>query len=572
MTDPLIEAHLARLRAALFDSYKITDAAKWVTDHTFLNGDRFSFRHHEYQEDILNDSARLLNVQKPAQIGMSELMCRYILALCRIIPNFSVILTFPYSGDAENFMKTRINAVIRDSEELRSNVDPLLDNVEIKGIGTSLLYARGTSGQTQALSIPADMLVHDEIDRSDPAIIGQYQSRIRHSRWKLVRKFSTPTIAKRGISAEMDVSKRKRNICKCNHCNYSFVPSYYEHVHIPGYKGELADIDGDNIRKIDWQSAILLCPKCGKTPELGPDHREWVFENGSDNFDAIGYFCSPFDVPNMTSVPSLVMESTKYVRNSEFRNQALGEIATNDDEQITDVDLKESLTSVDLNSSNVHCMGADMGLTCHITIGRMLDGLVLVVHREKVTLGSFEKRKAELQAAYRVVITVCDSQPYVDLILRMQVTDRNLYGAVYHNSKDLATYAIKMVDKDDAKGKLPINQAMINRDLAFDEVMHLFKAKPTRRLIWTAKDEDDAEIFTANLTDMKREQKLDRDKELYYTWTKSADGNDHYHHSLLYMYTACRLMPTVYRHTPVLNVPVISKFVVAQPKDLHKLR
>lgn len=572
MSDPLINAHLARLKAALFDDYKITDAAKWITDHTFLNGDRFSFRHHEYQEVIVNDASRLLNVQKPAQIGMSELMSRYILALCRIIPNFSAILTFPYSGDAENFMKTRINAVIRGSPELSAHIDPLLDNVEIKGIGTSLLYARGTSGQTQALSIPADMLIHDEIDRSDPAIIGQYQSRIRHSRWKLVRKFSTPTIAKRGISAEMDVSKRKRNVCKCNHCNYIFVPKYYENVVIPGYFNSLEEIDANNIGKINWQGAYLACPKCGKNPDLSPIYREWVFENGGDNYDAVGYFCSPFDVPNMTSVPSLVVESTKYVRNSEFRNQALGEVATNDDEQITDVDLEETLTSVDLNSSNPHCMGADMGLICHITIGRMLDGMLLVVYRERVPLGNFERRKLELQMQYSVIITVCDSQPYVDLVLRMQASDRNLYGAVYHNSKDLATYFIKMVDKDDAKGKLPINQAMINRDIAFDEVMHLFKAKPTKAILWHPQDEEDKLRFKANMLDMKREQKLDQNKELRYTWTKSADGNDHYHHSLLYLHTACRLMPTVYRHTPVADVPILSKFAVTPQKDLRRLR
>jgi hypothetical protein len=553
--------HLARLRAALFNTYQITDATRWITDHTYLNGDRFSFKNHEYQEQIISDPTRVVSVQKPAQIGMSELMSRYILALCKIIPNFSAILTFPYSGDAEDFMKTRIAGVIRESRTLRESLDPALDNVAIKGIGTSLLYARGTSGNTQALSIPADILVHDEIDKSDPAIIGQYQSRIRHSKWGLVRKFSTPTLSKRGISAEMDVSRRYRNICKCHHCNYDFVPDYFEHVKVPGYSGDLKEIDKENIRKLNWQGAQLLCPSCGKVPDLGPAHREWVIENPDDNFDAIGYFCSPFDVPHMTSTANLVAESTRYGRYSEFMNQGLGLVANNTNEQITEVDLLESRINADLKSTNVHCMGADMGLTCHIVIGRLQDGMLLVVHRERVLLGNFEQRKIALQREYRVIITVCDSQPYTDLILRMQTYDKNLYGAVYHTSKTLAVYEIKKVDPNEEDGKLPINQARIKRDLAFDEIMHLFKAEP-RRIAWSSTNEEDDEQFMSNLLDMKREQKVDKNQEIIYTWTKSEEGRDHFHHGLLYLYTACRLMPTVDRGTPVVGVPIIGKFAV----------
>lgn len=555
------EAHLARLEAAVFNSYSITDASRWITDHTYLNEDRFSFKDHEFQQRILDDPSRVINVQKCAQIGMSEAMARYVLALCRIIPGFSAILTFPFSGDSENFMRTRINPVVSGSPDLKASVDNNLDNVSIKAFGSSLLYLRGTSGATQALSIPADILIHDEIDRSDPAVIGQYQSRLRHSKWKLVRKFGTPTLAKRGISAEMDVSKRYRNICKCHHCNHFFIPDYYEHVVIPGYKGDIKDINKDTIRTIDWHNATLICPKCGDEPSLAPEYREWVMENPGDNFEAIGYFCSPFDVPKMTSTPQLVLESTKYTTQSEFQNQALGIVADNSNDQITEADLLNCKVSADLNSSNVHMMGCDMGLTCYIMIGRMLGDALIVVYREKVGLEKFESRRLELQQKYSVITTVIDSQPYTDIILRIQGYDPNCYGGVYHQSKDLATYAIKKVDRDDAKGKLPINQAMINRDLAFDEVMYLTKAEP-KQLIWRAQDEDDEKTFIVHMLDMKRTQVIDRNGDVRYTWQKSSDGNDHWMHTLLYLYTACRLSATVYRGTVVSNVPVVKSFQV----------
>lgn len=561
MLDILTKEHVERLKAALWNTYDIQDAARWVTDYTFLNGERFSFVDHEYQEHIINNPSRIINVQKAAQIGMSELMARYVLALCKIIPNFSVIVTMPYSGDAESFMKTRVNPVIAGSPELLRVLDPRLDNVEMKGIGTSLMYMRGTSGTTQALSIPADMLAHDELDKSDPGVIGQYQSRIRHSKWKLVRKFSTPTLAKRGISAEMAVSKRYRNLCKCNHCNFHFIPDYYEHVVIPGYKGDIKDITRDNIRNIDWPKAVLLCPKCGDEPSLAPENREWVYENPGDNYEAIGYFASPFDVPKMTTMPQLVLESTKYASQSEFQNQALGIVADNSNEQITEADLIDCKVGVSLASQNVHFMGCDMGLTCYIMIGRMLDDTLLVVYREKVSLGEFEARRLVLQAQYSVITTVIDSQPYTDILLRIQTYDKNVFGGVYHQSKDLATYAIKMVDRDDAKGRLPINQAMINRDLAFDEVMHLTKAVP-KKLVWAAQSEEDEKSFIAHLLDMKRVQVIDRNGDVRYTWQKSSDGNDHYAHTLLYLYTACRLSATTFRGTVVSGVPLLRSFQV----------
>lgn len=570
MLDTATLEHLARLKAAVYNSYKVTDASKWITDHTYLNDDKFSFKDHEFQEQILNDPSRVINVQKCAQIGMSEAMARYALALCRIIPGLSCIMTFPFSGDSENFMRTRINPVIQGSPDLKAAVDNNLDNVSIKAFGSSLLYLRGTSGATQALSIPADILIHDEIDRSDPAVVGQYQSRIRHSNLKLVRKFGTPTLAKRGISAEMDVSRRNRNICKCSHCNHFFIPDYYEHVHIPGFKGEIKDITRDNIRSINWMGATLRCPKCDDTPDLAPENREWVMENPSDNYEAVGYFCAPFDVPKMTTIPQLVLESTKYASQSEFQNQALGIVADNSNEQITEADVLDCKVNVSLASGDVHSMGCDMGLTCYIQIGRMIGDALLVVHREKVMLGEFEARRLVLQSQYSVITTVMDSQPYTDLVLRIQAYDPNCYGGVYHQSKDLATYTIKKVDRDDAKGKLPINQALINRDIAFDEIMHLTKATP-KQLIWAAQSEDEDKTYVAHMLDMKRVQVIDRNGDVRYTWQKSSDGNDHMMHTTLYLYTACRLSATTFRGTVVAGVPLLRRFTPQQKQPVRTL-
>ncbi|MFA9216812.1 MAG: phage terminase large subunit family protein, partial [Sphingomonadaceae bacterium] len=208
--DPEIREHLARLGTALFNTYDLGDVVRYLEEKTYLKGDRFSFKDHEFQGEILSDTSKTVYVQKCAQIGMSEAMARYALAVARIMPYFSVILTMPFSADASNFSKTRLTPIIDESPDLRESMDRDLDNTEIKGIGSSLIYTRGCSGLTSAISVPADMLIHDEVDRSDPDALGQYQSRIKHSSFKLTREFGTPTLEGVGIALKMKTARRMR--------------------------------------------------------------------------------------------------------------------------------------------------------------------------------------------------------------------------------------------------------------------------------------------------------------------------------------------------------------------------
>lgn len=558
-SDPKVQEHLERLHAALFNTYDLQDVVRFIETETFLNGDRYSFKNHEFQKDIISDTTRDVYVQKCAQVGLSEIMARYVIGLCRIMPYFSAILTMPYSGDATKFVKTRVNPFIDSSPNLKAAMDKDLDNTEIKGIGTSLFYARGTSGETAALSVPADLLVHDEVDRSDPFTLAQYQSRIKHSHWKLTRLFGTPTVDDRGIALAMQSARRKRHMVKCNCCNFYFAPSYHTDVTIPGYDGEKRDITKDNLNKIRWREAVVLCPSCGRVPSLQVEHRSWVIENRDANFDAIGYYVTPFSVPNVVPASQIVLESTKFTWH-EFCNQTLGETNSDRSEELTKTDVEACEWKESLDSSSLHHIGADMGNICHILVGRLTnEGDLLIIHRERVPIGQFEPKIAELKRKYRVVVSVLDAYPYTDTVLRMQKSDKNLFGGVYHQSKNLATYAIVKAEKDEAKGKLPITQASIQREINFDQVMDLFKK---RKLLWATGASETRDTFVSHMLDMKRVQTVDRDGELVYRWEKSEQGNDHFHHGVGYLHVACQLAGMVARNVPMAAIPLMSTFRV----------
>jgi hypothetical protein len=543
----MIAAHLSRLRAGVYQTYGLADAPEWIVKNTRLKGRPFSFVGHEFQMKILADTSVEVNVQKCSQIGLSEIQARWTLAACRIIPGFSAIYTMPFAKDAETFCRTRVDPIIESSHDLSFAINKDLNNAQLKQFGDSFIYFRGTNGDTQAISIPADAIVSDEIDRSLPDVLTQYQSRLTHSPWRLRRNFSTPTVPGYGIAKKMETSRRFKNLCKCSHCNESFIPSYYDHVKIPGYDEDLRDLDKPTLSKIRWQEAKLLCPKCGKEPDLSPQFREWAQENTLEQHDAAGYMISPFDAPMIITPKFLVQASVNYTKTTEFVNQNLGLTAQDADESLTLEDFVRATVNVPLKDTGLYAMGVDMGQTCRIVIGRLDGDQLVVVHRERCVLGKLEERLPVLYAEYRVVIKVFDAQPYVDLIMRLQARDQNMFAAIFVTSKNIESFTLKDQTSDAFEGKLQVRQAQINRNKAFDELSAQIKGKkPPEKgapripgLLIASSDEND--IFNAECLDMKRIQKWDKDMEAHYVWEKSEDAQDHYHHALLYLYCAARL-------------------------------
>lgn len=549
--DKGLERHLKALKTDIFNQYDLRDVVKFLEDKTYLDGNRFSFKGHEVHRDVLSDISQAVNVQKCAQIGMSEAMTRYALGLMAIMPYFNIIMTMPSSTDAGNYARTRIDPTIKGSKALRDIVDNNLNNTEIKSLGTCLLYLKGTLGTTAALSVPADLLIHDEVDRSDKATIGQYQSRLKHSDWRLTRRFGTPTQEKVGIADFMSTSMRKRHLCKCHHCNHWFAPNYHDHVVIPDFDLAKQEITKHMLGMIRWQDAVLLCPRCGKAPSLAMANREWVVENKDDHFLDIGYYMTPFSFPDIeaVSMPNLVKESTAYASWEEFVNQALGETAADDGKSLTEKDIANAVIAQGaLQSSEVHCMGVDVGQTCHIMIGRTtMDGMFLVVHKERCLLADLPQRKLALQVQYAVVMTVIDAFPETYMVTQMQKQDANLWGAVYHQNRKLAVYELVKVAADATKGKLPVNQAKIHGDLNFDEIMNLFKANRVR---WAATTPENDALFLSHALDMTRKAEFDSNNTMVYVWEKSKTAQDHFFHALGYLHVACQLAPTAQFRLP----------------------
>lgn len=549
---------LERIIASVRSSYSLGNLDEWISSKTRLSNKPYSFVNYEFQIPILRDTAKKSLIVKPAQVGLSELAYRWAVAACCVVEDFTCIYIFPSSTDAERNNKTRIDPMIAESPELLRLVSKSINNSEMKQFGrNSYLMFRGTKSATAPLSTPANAIITDEFDKCDIDVATTYISRLQNRHHKIQKLFSTPTIAKYGISKESETATRMLHFATCDHCNHSFLPDYFSHIKIPGWNKPMDEITRTNLNTIRWREAELFCPKCGLNPNLHHSRMQYVAENSSENHDANAWFVSPFSAHKIITPSYLVQVSTQFSRYSEFKNQSLGIVGEEKNEAITEADIDQMQRFTDLHSSEFHVMGSDMGLTCHICIGRTAtDGTFVVVHREKVHYTKFEVRSAELAARYRVMLHVMDSQPYTDLVTRICKARSHNWGAMFVTSKSPQMFTLANVDEDVKEGKMDLKLVKVNRTAALDALLTVIK----EGTIAVQSSDMDAD-FKAQLMSLKRVQKFTKDGELTYVWEKTGDENDHFHFSLLYLFIAAQMRGMVGGiGAAATGIPLVFKF------------
>lgn len=550
MLDRITNHHLERLRMATTNRVGRGQLSKWICENTKLNGKPYNFSRHWYQERLLNDESQEICVQKPAQIGVSELSLRWVLALVMTTPDAMRIgYTFPTYSAATNFARTRFANIVESCPSAKAAMGTAdIDTVDLKTFGENReIHFRGAAVGNAAISTTLDMLVHDELSFSDQDVISGYRSRVQASKYKWRIAFSTPTFPGCPITTEMQNSRRHMLMCKCDKCNHTFYPNFWRDVKIPGYTRDLSEITKDNLHRVRWQEAVLLCPACGRAPNLHREHREWVVENPDENHAVTGFRLSPFDVPAVVTPVDLVKGIANYGNKTLFQQFALGEPAQDAESGFTEEDLERMGVQVAQSPFTHHFLGVDVGLYSHFMVGGMdFEGRLGVVHMERVHLSNFKERFAALVAEYRCVVQVCDQQPYVDLIMSMSEDYPSLYAGMFVTRQGLDLYEVRVKEEDPDKAQLNVRQIALNRGALLDKL--LAEARSGR--IWMRKTQE-WETVKTHLQDLKRANATLRDGEFKSIWQKSSKGADHYMFSLLYLYVAAQLRGLVGGGMPI---------------------
>lgn len=316
----------------------------WIFENRIRasSGEPFDLRQHFFWYDVIRDLSPHQVWLKAAQGGGTEAALLKSMYLCDR-RKMDLIYTLPTANDV-NILGGRVNRLIHQNPSLARLVKDK-DTIEQKQVGEKMLYFRGTWTERTAIMVPADVLVHDEEDRSNGAILKMYPSRLLHSPYKWDWHFSNPSFPGHGVGEYWDKSDQKHWFVKCPKCAEQQYLSWPESV--------------------DRQRRIFVCKKCA-SPLSSEDRRKGKWVRRFRDRQYSGYWVSALMYPWLDA--SYVIEQFETKPKDYFWNFILGLPYVAEGGFITP-DVIYRNCSPDLNSQENVVIGVDVGNTIHYVIG-----------------------------------------------------------------------------------------------------------------------------------------------------------------------------------------------------------
>jgi len=238
-------------------------------------GQPFDLVQHPYLVEIYQCMARRKVFKKSSQMGLSEYGISYTLHAAGE-RDMTVMYIFPTDGLVSKFSASRFGPALEASPYLTSMiVDGSgdrrgVDQVMLKRFGNHFIHFVGgqvkPNGQAPQLKqVPADGLVYDELDETDPRVPAIAEKRLGHSEVREEMFISTPTYPGFGIDAVWQESDQREWFVPCPHCrkwqpmNKAGVILEYDDLERPTrWHGQGDGGTSGNER------AFAACRKCGK--------------------------------------------------------------------------------------------------------------------------------------------------------------------------------------------------------------------------------------------------------------------------------------------------------------------
>ena len=350
-------------------------------------GRTFSLHDHLYLKDIYECTARSQVYKKGGQIGISELLVSLALYVADVRKG-DVLYIMPTGDDVSDFSRMRFGPALEVSDYLNSLVTQPshgkmrslakirgADKVSLKRVRDNWLIFRGGTVQKdgrarQLKSVPADLLIADELDEMDERALSIARKRLGHSAMKMERLASTPTFPGVGIDAEWNNSDMREWYVPCAHCGHRQQLLFWEHVVL-----ETNDMDWPT----EWNGkgdnrAFVACEKCGREiNHLAAG--EWVATYSGR--DVVGFHPTKM-MASHTPLIDIVnsFRTTNETKRREATNQHLGETFTPKGGVMTDEVLNKCVRpySMGVAEDSGASMGVDVGDLLHVIIrGRLND-------------------------------------------------------------------------------------------------------------------------------------------------------------------------------------------------------
>lgn len=462
----------------------------WSIKHVRLpKGERLNFETHPYLLDVYRDLSVESCALKGAQLGFStKAIAKALWVAVELGRN--VMYTFPTAQDVSSFTGARINPIIRNSAHLSDRILKI-DNVGQKQfsphsaseresmeeraavalargdielaeqirakISTATIYFRGTGlgtltagtrkGEREAMAADADVLLHDELDRSEPRTLDQYGARIAHSTLQWRDTLSTPKFPGGPIDLQWQRSDQHVWMVRCSGCRRRF------ELRFPGQPIQAGETRYHNIdpEPEAWQPGLparYRCHHCGKTiSDLDRLAGEWV-PMRSTRGAIRGWRISQMSYVGMTAA-AILKAHDNYKNEADFWNLVMAVPYAG----LTDNLNAEMIAAAQVgplggypmsylpDPNSVHTMGVDVGAKLYIVIRRphpVLPGRRATVWLEEVEDWS---RLSELMYHFSVGTCVIDAHPEDRLAEAFAAAHRGRVFRSYYTNRSVSSAA-----------------------------------------------------------------------------------------------------------------------------------
>jgi hypothetical protein len=322
----------------------------WLEGKVNENGVPITLKGHEFQRAIWEDFSPVMTIMKASQIGISTVfILRSVYMLKRYA--YNIIYTLPtLMNDVAKFVPSKFDPIIT-----KNNIKMDRSTTTQKQIGNGFLFLGGTFSEKEGIMSTADVLIHDELDRSNLDVVDTYKSRLGHSLYRRRWYFSNPSVPsdspdRPNVNYWWNRSDQKHWFVKCdcgqgNYGGWQFM-SWPE------------SFDMDNRR--------FICQHCGR--EITADMisaGQWVAKY--PDRPVSGYWISRMCAPWMTA-GDIISEFEEAMTMSYFYNFVLGLPYLGADVQIGREIIMQNLTE-STPDMDITVMGIDVGVTNHVVIG-----------------------------------------------------------------------------------------------------------------------------------------------------------------------------------------------------------
>lgn len=489
---------------------------QWITERNIVSekGEAFNFYDRPWLIDILTDWNPDIIVMACAQVGKSVTFSVKTLFAIKHL-RFNVIYTMPTDGDAHEFVATKFNKIIQANKGEFNEMDN--DSVERKGLSDRFIYFKGTIGKSAAVSTTADLLIHDELSRSDQNTIATYKSRTKASEYKGRWLFSNPGGERDELDLAWQKSDQKEWVITCPHCKDEHYLVFPDSINIEG--------------------KYYQCRACKQ--KISDDVRregKWVAQNGESKIS--GYHISHM-ICCWISAEEIIEDSKGDP--AYFANFVLGKAYSPGDLSVSKTTILDLWTPKDLDVGD-RFIGIDVGNIKHYTI-RTQKGII------KIGRFSAWSELDDILAFWKPKAGVIDAMPdntaskhYVDTYPFMQMS---FFQENNNNPQTIVWWG-----ENDKKGIV-----YSHRDRIIDKMLtDMIEAKFLIG-VETNKDFND---FIKHFETLRREKVVNNKGIERYIWG-STTGVDHYVFSCLYAYLAMQgsgsgmFFGELEEKTPVIN-------------------